>query len=352
MRLGGNAAITSAGKCTVATGDACDMGDRRKKGIRDRGCRISIGKGGGRTMERAAIYCRLSVEDAQRQEGKDSESIANQKELLLAYAAKKGWQVTGIYVDEDYSGLREDRPGFQKLIAHGREGRFSVILCKTQSRFTRNLVTAERYLYELFPLWGIRFVSVVDGVDTARRENKRASQINSLINEWYCEELSDNIRAVLRRKREMGQYLGNYAPYGYEKSPFDHHVLVPCSQRAQVVAGIFRLYLMGFSCGGVAAVLNGCGILSPAMALAQEGKDCGRKAKGIWTASTVCKILKNPVYLGNMVQGKTEKISYKQKKSRPCPKERWTVVCHTHAPLVSEELFEAVQKKMAKNRKT
>ena len=198
-------------------------------------------------MERAAIYCRLSVEDAQRQEGKDSESIANQKELLLAYAAQKGWQVTGIYVDEDYSGLREDRPGFQELIAHGREGRFSVILCKTQSRFTRNLVTAERYLYELFPLWGIRFVSVVDGVDTARRENKRASQINSLINEWYCEELSDNIRAVLRRKREMGQYLGNYAPYGYEKSPFDHHVLVPCPPKAKVVTAIFRLYLMGFS---------------------------------------------------------------------------------------------------------
>lgn len=302
-------------------------------------------------MERAAIYCRLSVEDAQRQEGKDSESIANQKELLLAYAAQKGWQVTGIYVDEDYSGLREDRPGFQELIAHGREGRFSVILCKTQSRFTRNLVTAERYLYELFPLWGIRFVSVVDGVDTARRENKRASQINSLINEWYCEELSDNIRAVLRRKREMGQYLGNYAPYGYEKSSVDHHVLVLCPQKAQVVMGIFRLYLLGFSCAGVAEVLNGCGILSPAMALAQEGKDCGRKAKGIWTASTICKILKNPVYLGNMVQGKTEKISYKQKKSRPCSKEQWTVVKDTHVPLVSEELFGAVQKKMAKNRK-
>lgn len=230
-------------------------------------------------MERAAIYCRLSVEDAQRQEGKDSESIANQKELLLAYAAKKEWQVTGIYVDEDYSGLREDRPGFQKLIAHGREGRFSVILCKTQSRFTRNLVTAERYLYELFPLWGIRFVSVVDGVDTARRENKRASQINSLINEWYCEELSDNIRAVLRRKREMGQYLGNYAPYGYEKSPFDHHVLVPCSQRARVVAGIFRLYLMGFSCGGVAAVLNGCGILSRPWHWPRRGRTAAERQK-------------------------------------------------------------------------
>lgn len=350
MRLWGNALITSAGKGAVAAGNAGDMGGRRKKGIRDRRCCISIGKG-GRNMERAAIYCRLSVEDAQRQEGKDSESIANQKELLLAYAAQKGWQVTGIYADEDYSGLREDRPGFQELIAHGREGRFSVILCKTQSRFTRNLVTAERYLYELFPLWGIRFVSVVDGVDTARRENKRASQINSLINEWYCEELSDNIRAVLRRKREMGQYLGNYAPYGYEKSPFDRHVLVPCPQRAQVVAGIFRLYLLGFSCAGVAEVLNGCGILSPAMALAQEGKDCGRKAKGIWTASTICKILKNPVYLGNMVQGKTEKISYKQKKSRPCSKEQWTVVKDTHVPLVSEELFGAVQKKMAKNRK-
>lgn len=150
----------------------------------------------------------------------------------------------------------------------------------------------------------------------------------------------------------MGQYLGNYAPYGYEKNPFDHHLLVPCPQRAQVVTAIFRLYLMGFSCAGVAEALEVCGILSPAMALAQEGKDCGRKTKGIWTASTVCKILKNPVYLGNMVQGKTEKVSYKQKKSRPCPKEQWTVVKDTHVPLVSEEMFGAVQKRMQKNRKT
>lgn len=302
-------------------------------------------------MEQAAIYCRLSVEDAARPRGAESESIRNQKELLLAYAAKKGWQVTGVYVDEDYSGLREDRPGFQQLIAHGREGRFSVILCKTQSRFTRNLVTAERYLYELFPLWGIRFVSVVDGVDTARRENKRASQINSLINEWYCEELSENIRAVLRRKRELGQYLGNYGPYGYEKDPVDHHVLRPCPQTAPVVAGIFRLYLLGFSCAGVAEALEACGILSPAVTLARQGKDRGRKAKGVWTASTVCKILKNPVYLGNLVQGKTEKISYKQKKSRACPPKDWTVVCHTHAPLVTAAVFGAVQKRMAQNRK-
>lgn len=346
----GNAAVASPGEDTVAAGDACDMGGRRETGIWDRRSRISIGRG-GRKMEQAAIYCRLSVEDTVRQDGMESESIRNQKELLLAYAAEKGWQVAGIYVDEDYSGLREDRPGFQALIAHGREGRFSVILCKTQSRFTRNLVTAERYLYELFPLWGIRFVSVVDGVDTARRENKRASQINSLINEWYCEELSDNIRAVLRRKREMGQYLGNYAPYGYEKSAFDHHVLLPCRETASVVADIFRLYLLGCSCAGVAAVLNGCGIRSPSATLAQQGKDVGRKAKGVWTASTICKILKNPVYLGHMVQGKTEKISYKQKKSRACPKESWAVVCHTHEPLVSEQVFSAVQKQMEKNRK-
>lgn len=350
MGLGRGAAVTSAGKHSVAAGNACDMGDRRKNGIWDRERRISIGKGGS-AMEKAAIYCRLSVEDEERKEGRESESIRNQKAMLLAYAAEKGWQVTGVYADEDYSGLREDRPGFQKLIADGKAGCFSVILCKTQSRFTRNLMTAERYFYELFPLWGIRFVSVVDGVDTARRENKRASQINSLINEWYCEELSDNIRAVLRRKREMGQFLGNYAPYGYEKSPSDRHVLLPCAQTGPVVGRIFRLYLLGFSCAGVAKVLQSCQIPSPAVTLAQQGKDCGRKTKGVWTASTICKILKNPVYLGNMVQGKTEKISYKQKKSRPCPKERWTVVCHTHAPLVSAECFEAVQKRMAKNRK-
>lgn len=103
--------------------------------------------------EIAAIYCRLSVEDAEKRAA-ESESIRNQRALLLGYAKKQGWAVYDIYADEDYSGLREDRPAFQRLLTDAEERKFSIILCKTQSRFTRNAGTAEKYLHALFPLWG------------------------------------------------------------------------------------------------------------------------------------------------------------------------------------------------------
>ena len=109
--------------------------------------------------EIAAIYCRLSVEDAEKRAA-ESESIRNQRALLLGYAKKQGWAVYDIYADEDYSGLREDRPAFQRLLADAEERKFSIILCKTQSRFTRNAGTAEKYLHALFPLWGIRFMVI------------------------------------------------------------------------------------------------------------------------------------------------------------------------------------------------
>ena len=209
--------------------------------------------------EIAAIYCRLSVEDAGKRAA-ESESIRNQRALLLGYAKKQGWAVYDIYADEDYSGLREDRPAFQRLLADAEERKFSIILCKTQSRFTRNAGTAEKYLHALFPLWGIRFVTVVDGVDTASHANKKARQINSLVNEWYSEELSENIRAVFRRKMEAGQFLGNYAPYGYRKDPCCRHHLIPDAETAPVVAEIYDLYLSGLSCKMIGERLTAQGI--------------------------------------------------------------------------------------------
>lgn len=289
--------------------------------------------------ERAALYCRLSVEDAGVTTGEESQSISNQKSLLKAYAESRDWEIAGVYTDEDYSGLREDRPGFQAMLKDAEAGRFTVILCKTQSRFTRNMATAERYLHEIFPLWGIRFVTVVDGVDTARRENKKARQINSLVNEWYCEELSENIRAVFRRKMEQGQFLGNYAPYGYRKDPADHHRLLPEPKTADVVAKIFAYAAGGLSCRKIAARLTALGIDTPSQWKRKRGQDMGRRENSVWAATTVRKILEHPVYLGHMVQGKEKKVSYKSRKTRACPPGEWVVVEHTHPPLVTEELF-------------
>lgn len=299
-------------------------------------------------MPKAALYCRLSVEDGT---GEESESIRNQRILLIAYAQKNGWEIYDIYEDEDYSGLREDRPAFCRLIQDAKDKKFEIILCKTQSRFTRSAATAEIYLHERFPLWGIRFITVVDGVDTSKKENKKARQINSLVNEWYCEELSENIRSVLRRKMEMGQFLGNYAPYGYEKDASNRHHLIILEEEASVVRIITKLYLSGLSCKKIAEQLTLENIPTPSQEKQKRGQDLGREVCKKWGAGTVRKILKNPVYIGHMVQGREQKVSYKSKKTIELPKESWIVVKNTHEPILSEKTFEKIQKKMVKNRR-
>lgn len=299
-------------------------------------------------MEKVAIYCRLSVEDSGRGE---SESIANQRSLLTEYAQNQGWSIYSVFEDDDYSGLREDRPAFCQMIAQGAEGLFSIVLCKTQSRFTRSATTAEKYLHEKFPLWGIRFVSVIDGVDTAKRENKKARQINGLVNEWYSEELSDNIRAVLRRKMEQGQFLGNYAPYGYEKDTENHHHLVVQGEEALWVQTMAEWYLSGLSCKKIAARLTAEDVLTPSQGKQRRGQDLGRAVCKTWGAGTVGKILANPVYLGHMVQGKEGKISFKEKKTVLRPRDQWIVVEDTHEAILSAELFEKVEARRKGNRR-
>lgn len=300
--------------------------------------------------ERAAIYCRLSVEDAEKGAA-ESESIQNQRALLLSYAERRGWQVYDVYTDEDYSGLREDRPALQRLLRDGEAGRFSIVLCKTQSRFTRNAVTAERYLHEIFPRWGIRFVTVVDHVDTAFRGNKKARQINSLVNEWYSEELSENIRAVFRRKMEQGQFLGNYAPYGYRKDPADRHHLIVDAETARIVKEIYVLYLAGLSCKMIAMKLTEGAVPTPSQVKKSRGEDLGRRDCRQWSAGTVRKILRNPVYLGHMVQGKEEKVSFKEKKTHELPENQWFVVKNTHEAIIKEEIFSEVGRRLRRQGK-
>lgn len=162
---------------------------------------------------KAAIYCRLSKEDVDKEDpGQESQSIVNQTMLLLDYVESHGFELYDIYKDDDYSGLYDDRPGFERLISDARDRKFDVVIAKTQSRFTRNMEHLEKYLHHDFPLWGIRFISVVDNVDTELKGNKKTRQINGLINEWYCEDLSESIKASYLIKQKMGQFLGLLRP--------------------------------------------------------------------------------------------------------------------------------------------
>jgi len=241
------------------------------------------------------------VEDMDKiEKGDDSESIQNQKLMLMDYAMNQGWSIHKVYSDDDYSGLNRNRPEFNKMLSDAEAGEFNIILCKTQSRFTRDMELVERYIHGMFVMWGIRFVSVVDNVDTAVKGNKKARQIYGLINEWYCEDLSENIRAVFRQKMLDGQFLGSFAPFGYKKDPDDRHKLIVDEEAAKIVRKIFDLYIKGLGCQQIAKTLIAMEIPTPTVYKQMNGFNFKNPnaAKysvnyGVWANNTIKRILQN-----------------------------------------------------------
>lgn len=296
-------------------------------------------------MTRAALYCRLSREDDGLEGTAESESIQNQRSMLLAWADRLGCAVQGIYCDEDYSGADRDRPAFNRMIAAARAGQIDVILAKSQSRFTRDMELVEKYLHGLFPLWGVRFLALVDHVDTADPAGKKSRQIYGLMNEWYLEDLSANVRAVLTHKRRQGCSIASGALYGYRKDPACRGHLLPDEAAAAVVVRIFALALSGLGCAAIARRLNAEGIPSPAAAKAlAQGKAPG---PGLWSKATVHRMLTNRTYAGDLVQGRVERISWRSSKTRRLPEERWIVAPASQPPLVSRAVFDRVQALLA-----
>lgn len=304
---------------------------------------------------KAAIYCRLSEEDRnKRSENDDSNSIQNQKTMLLQYAMQQEWEIYRIYSDDDYTGADRKRPEFNRLLADAKARRFDIILCKTQSRFTRELELVEKYIHGLFPLWGIRFISVVDHADTDNRGNKKSRQINGLINEWYLEDMSENIKSVLTSRRQNGYHIGSFALYGYRKDPERKGHLLVDEEAAQVVREVFTLFSRGYGKTAIARILNDRGIPNPAEYKRQKGmryRQPETKQSTLWKYSAISSMLVNEIYIGNMVQGKYGSASYKTKKNVPRPKSEWYTVEGTHEPIISRELWDAVLQKNAERTK-
>ena len=299
---------------------------------------------------KAAIYCRLSEEDRNKQfESDDSNSIQNQKAMLMQYAMEQGWDVYNIYSDDDYAGADRKRPEFNRLLSDAENKKFDVILCKTQSRFTRELELVEKYIHGLFPLWGIRFVSIVDNADTANKGNKKSRQINGLVNEWYLEDMSDNIKSVLTNRRKNGFHIGAFALYGYKKDPDRKGHLIIDEEAAAVVREVFTLFSQGYGKTAIARLLNDRGIPNPTEYKRLHGlryKQPKTKIGTLWKYSAISAMLINEIYIGNMVQGKHKKISYKSEKTIWLPKSQWIVVENTHEAIIEREMFETVQRMM------
>ena len=296
---------------------------------------------------KAAIYCRLSEEDRdKRVRTDDSNSIQNQKSMLLQYAMDQGWEVCNIYSDDDYTGSDRNRPEFKRLLADAEARKFDIILCKTQSRFTRELELVEKYIHGLFPIWGIRFVSIVDNADTDIKGNKKSRQINGLVNEWYLEDMSENIRSVLTNRRQNGYHIGAFALYGYQKDPDQKGRLLIDEEAAQVVREVFTLFSQGYGKTAIARLLNDRNVPNPTEYKRLHGlryQQPRRKNSTLWKYFAISDMLTNEIYIGNMVQGKYGSVSYKTKQCCPRPKEQWYRVVGTHEPIIDRALWDRVQ---------
>lgn len=297
-----------------------------------------------------ALYCRLSDEDKQKaKKGDDSESIKNQRELLLRYCEVKNLKVYDIYVDDDYSGSDRGRPDFNRMIEDAKLHKFDMILAKTQARFARDSSLIQELLYDKFLEWNIYFKTIVDNIDTTSIGTKKSSQIIAMSDEWYLEDLSRNIRTVFENKKIQGHHIGSFAVYGYKKDPKQKGHLVIDEEAAEIVRQIFSLYAQGYGKTNIARILNESGIPNPSEYKRQKGlryKHSGGNTGTLWKYFSINNVLHNEMYIGNMVQNKQCNISYKNSKKKQIPKSDWIIVKETHEPIIDIELWDTVQKKL------
>ncbi len=301
----------------------------------------------------AAIYVRLSKEDRDKLcKTDDSESIQNQKSMLTEYCMQNGWDIYDVYDDEDFSGTDRNRPEFNRMISDCRDGKINVVLCKSQSRFSRDAALIETYLHDKFIEWGVRFKSLVDNVDTEDNSNKKSRQVNALVNEWYVEDVSRNVRQTLCHKREQGQFVGSFAPYGYMIDPYNKNHLVVDESAADTVRLIFDMFIKGSGYRKIVQELNSRRIPSPTVYKQMNHsnyRNCNLQnspCKGLWTQTTIYYILRNENYTGTLVQGKSHTVSYKNHKKKRVPKEEWVRIPNAHEPIIDSDVWNKTQERL------
>ncbi len=352
---------------------------------------------------RVILYIRLSVEDGDVIDGDVSKSIKNQLLILLDECVKKNWIVVGIFCEEGISGTDDNRPEWNKALKFCEYGYTEIILCKSQSRFSRSMEMIEKYLHNKFIDWNVRFVGLVDSTDTSVISNKKTRQINGLVNEWQVEDQSINIRAILKNKQSNGLFTGSFAPYGYMKDPKDKYHFIIDEDAANIVRKIFSMYASGQGATKICLYLNENKIPIPSEYKHKKGLkyNCSRitynkrikyqvekedtlleiankyqstirdimeynsmkdekldegqiiviPIRNVWRTNTIYNMLRNEVYIGTLIQHKNEGISYKNKKQRAVPKEERIIVPHCHEAIIDKDTWNIVNSRLGSNRK-
>ena len=301
--------------------------------------------------KRGIIYVRLSQEDLDREKGNVSKSILNQLLMLLSYCNDKGIEVVGIFYEEDISGSDGSREEWNKTLLFCELGNTDIYICKTQARFARSIEFVEKYLHKKFIEWNIRFLSIVDNIDTYNKGNKKSSQITAMVDEWKIEEQSINTKKTLRAKNDAGQWTGSFAPYGYIEDPDDMYHLVIDEEAAKVVREIYSMYANGYGYYKICQYLNESKIPTPSKHKKLQGLKfvCCMAPNGaeFWNTDTIRKILLDETYDGILIQHRTEKIAYNIKGYKKIPKNEQSIIACAHDRIVDPDISKIVRKKFA-----
>lgn len=289
---------------------------------------------------RVALYIRLSKED--ENEG-PSESVTNQKSLLNEFVQQHRLSVYDTYIDDGWSGTNFDRPNFQRMIGDIEAKKVNMVITKDLSRLGRDYIMTGHYMEQYFPEKRVRYISLLDGIDTGVDSTANdITPFRAIMNDMYAKDISKKIKSVKRDKQRKGQFIGGKPVYGYKMHPTEKNKIVIDKEVAPMVRRIFGMALDGMSCRQIAAQLNAEGVPTPAtyagLPIAKPGP-----YTGLWSSERISDMLQNETYIGNMVQGRSIKISYKSKKCLKQAPENWVVVEGTHKPIIDAETFRKVR---------
>ena len=294
----------------------------------------------------AFAYLRLSREELQ---GSESGSITNQRMIITNYCRQNGITLVREFADDGWSGGNFDRPAFQEMMRQLESGSANTVITKDLSRLGRDMRESSYYAEQFFPENGIRYIAIADNFDT--EHDNMMAPFQFAMNEVYLRDSSRKVKTVLRNKRENGLYCA-CPPYGYRKENGNKNILVPDEMTSPIVRRIFERAASGDSSRKIALELNEDGIIPPlkyrVLYRDEFSEEGAARASDIWNYTTVKRILRNTVYLGHTVLGKSYKASIKSKKKVSIPKEDWTVTENTHEALITQKLYDLAQENLGR----
>lgn len=308
---------------------------------------------------KAALYLRLSKNDAYDCKKTQSNSISSQCDMLKEYVKNHSdLQIFDIYADDGYSGADFKRPEFERMMKDIYAGNVNCVIVKDLSRFGRDYIEAGRFIQKTFPAFNVRFIAVTDNYDSISTDLEKYElmlPLKNFVNDSYCRDISMKVKAHQRVKRLEGKCISAFTVYGYLKSPADKHKLIADAYASDIVRKIFAWKISGMSMRAIADRLNRCNVLSPLEYKRAQGMrystEFAGKNQAKWSAAAVKRILTNRIYIGYMEQGKQEKMSYKTNIRTVKPQEEWIKVKNTHEPIVSENDFKLVQEILRSDRR-